>query len=197
MFFKPKGNDSIESDDHLIRLFKKTGDLEILGALYGKYMHLVYGVCLKYLKDREASQDATMQIFEKLIIELPKREVANFKPWLHVITKNHCLMHLRSEKVRSSRQEKIVAEENYFMENSTILHLNNEQVLEQNLQLLKFCIDRLKDEQKECVKLFYIEEQCYQEIAENLKIDLKKVKSYIQNGKRNLKICMENHGQEA
>ena len=197
MFFKPKARELTESDDQLLALFRETADLEYLGKLYGKYLHLVYGVCLKYLKDREASQDATMQIFEKLIVEIPKREILNFKPWLHVITKNHCLMQLRSEKSRNARQEKIVSEQDFFVENAHELHLNNEQGLDQDLKVVRLCIERLKDEQKECVSLFYLQEKCYQEISDDLGVDLKKVKSYIQNGKRNLKICMESHGQEA
>jgi len=194
MFFRQTEKNISESDDWLIAKFKSTGDLEFLGKLFDKYMHLVYGVCLKYLKEREASQDATMQIFEKLMVELPKREVDNFKPWLHVITKNHCLMHLRSQKIKLAQQEKLVSEQDYFMESSVELHHNNEAVLEQDLELLRVCIEQLKTEQKECVRLFYLEEKCYQEISDELSFDLKKVKSFIQNGKRNLKICMEKNG---
>jgi RNA polymerase sigma-70 factor (ECF subfamily) len=134
-----------------------------------------------------------MQIFEKLITELPKRKIENFKPWLHVITRNHCLMYLRSEKTRTSNEERIAESQEFFMESSYDLHLNNEQVLDSDLESLKKCIDELKLEQKECVKLFYLEEKCYQEIADETKYELKKVKSFIQNGKRNLKICMEQH----
>ena len=194
MFVSSKGNIINESDDRLIAKFKSTGDLEYLGKLFDKYMHLVYGVCLKYLKEREASQDATMQIFEKLMVELPKREIDNFKPWLHVITKNHCLMQLRSQKIKFAQQEKLVSEQDYFMESSFELHHNNEPVLEQDLETLRKCIEQLKSEQKECVSLFYLEEKCYQEISDKLSFELKKVKSFIQNGKRNLKICMEKNG---
>ena len=194
MFVSSKGNIINESDDRLIAKFKSTGDLEYLGKLFDKYMHLVYGVCLKYLKEREASQDATMQIFEKLMVELPKREIDNFKPWLHVITKNHCLMQLRSQKIKFAQQEKLVSEQDYFMESSIELHLNNEPVLEHDLETLRKCIEQLKSEQKECVSLFYLEEKCYQEISDKLSFELKKVKSFIQNGKRNLKICMEKNG---
>ena len=194
MFVSSKGNIINESDDRLIAKFKSTGDLEYLGKLFDKYMHLVYGVCLKYLKEREASQDATMQIFEKLMVELPKREIDNFKPWLHVITKNHCLMQLRSQKIKFAQQEKLVSEQDYFMESSIELHLNNEPVLEHDLETLRKCIEQLKSEQKECVSLFYLEEKCYQEISDELNFELKKVKSFIQNGKRNLKICMEKNG---
>lgn len=183
-----------ESDEWLMAKFKSTGDLEYLGRLFEKYIHLVYGVCMNYLKDREESQDATMQIFEKLMVELPKRDIDNFKPWLHVITKNHCLMQLRSMKVKSAQQEKMLVDEAIFMESSHELHHNDEQVLEHDLEALKNCIEQLKVEQKECVKLFYIKEKCYQEISDELNFDLKKVKSFIQNGKRNLKICMEING---
>lgn len=194
MFFKSSSKTSGDSDSWLIDKFRSTGDLDYLGRLYERYMHLVFGVCLKYLKDRETSRDATMHIFEKLIVEIPKRDIENFKPWLHVITKNHCLMHLRAEKSKSARQEKLLEEEAIFMENSIEMHHNNEQVLDSDLDALKKCIDQLKSEQQECIKLFYLEERCYQEISEMTRFDLKKVKSYIQNGKRNLKICMEQHG---
>jgi RNA polymerase sigma-70 factor (ECF subfamily) len=56
---------------------------------------------------------------------------------------------------------------------------------------LEKCIETLGDEQKQCVKLFYLQEKCYKEITESTGFDMNKVKSYIQNGKRNLKICME------
>lgn len=194
MFIKSTGKKNRKADTLLIEEFKSTGDLEVLGKLFEKYMHLVYGVCLKYLKDRESSRDATMQIFEKLIVEIPKRQIDNFKPWLHVITKNHCLMQLRAIKTKSEQQEKMVKNHDFFMENSYEMHPNNESLLERDLEVLRKCIEKLKSEQKECVTLFYLEEKCYQEIAEDMNLELKKVKSYIQNGKRNLKICMEQHG---
>ena len=170
------------------------GDLEDLGKLYERYMHLVYGVCIKYLKDREAARDAVMHIFEKLIIEIPKRQIENFKPWLHVLTKNHCLMQLRAGKAKTSQKEKMLADTGFFMENSYELHPDNEQALERDLAVMKKCIELLKQQQKECVKLFYLEEKSYREISGELDIELKKVKSLIQNGKRNLKICIESNG---
>lgn len=194
MFLNFRKSNSRQTDEWLIAQFRDTGDLEFLGTLYERYMHLVFGLCLKYLKDREASRDATMQIFEKLVVEIPKREIENFKPWLHVLTKNYCLMHLRAEKTKTSQQKKMWESEAFLMESATALHHNDEGKLEEDLEVLKKCIDQLKSEQKECVNLFYIEEKCYQEIADLLDIELKKVKSHIQNGKRNLKICMENHG---
>jgi len=168
-----------------IALYKKNGDLNILGDLYRPYMHLVYGVCLKYLKKREDSQDAVMQIFEKLVDSVAKHDIKNFKSWLYVMTKNHCLMHLRSLKKKNEKSN------DQFMENELIMHHNDEAIDEENIEKLEKCIATLQKEQKICVEMFYLNSKSYKEIVEVTSFDLKKVKSYIQNGKRNLKICME------
>lgn len=180
-----------EAEQELIQAYQKSGDLEILGKLYKEYMHLVYGVCLKYLKNREESQDAVMQIFEKIVVSLTTSEVDNFKSWLYVVSKNHCLMKLRSSKHKQeSRQEDISAS---HVENTLTLHHNDgEDTIEDDLSKLDECLEKLKSEQKTCVQLFYLEKKSYVEIVNQTNFDLKKVKSYIQNGKRNLKLCMEN-----
>ena len=191
MLFKSKAENLHKPDAWLIDKFAKTKQLDYLGILYERYMHLVYGISLKYLQDRPASQDAVMQIFEKLIEEIPKREIANFKSWLYVLAKNHCLMYLRSQRARINQEKHIEEYNEIFMDSNYELHHNNEMKLEQDIQLLKKCIEELRSQQKECVKLFYLEEKCYQEIAEITNFEMKKVKSYIQNGRRNLKICMD------
>lgn len=180
-------NSDIDQDLQLIEAYKTTGDLEVLGKLFGQYTHLVYGVCLKYLKHRENAQDAVMQIFEELITKLPKNEVQNFKSWLHVVTKNHCLMELRSAKSKTIE----VDFSTINMEIASNAHPTSETDIEENIVKLEKCIEKLKNEQKACVKLFYLEKKCYQEITDITSFSIKKVKSYIQNGKRNLKQCIE------
>ena len=179
-----------ETDEELLSEFRSTGDLEILGELYSRYMHLVYGVCLKYLKEREESMDAVMQIFEKLITEIPKHKIENFRSWLHVVTKNYCLMHLRSHRSEEEKYNKWINDPSVFMETTSYLHPidEDEQVMD---KALEDCIERLKDEQKKCIQQFYYENRCYNEIAVNLGLDEKMVKSHLQNGKRNLKLCLE------
>ena len=175
-------------DLELIKRFKRSGALDLLVELYQPYMPLVYGLCLKYLKDREESKDAVMQIFEKLSESLKKHEVQHFKSWLYVSSKNYCLMLLRKKKSILKAHQNIAADD---MENELLMHHDDDNSLELDVDKLKRCIETLVDEQKHCVQLFFLQEQCYKEIAENTGFDLKKVKSYIQNGKRNLKICME------
>jgi RNA polymerase sigma-70 factor (ECF subfamily) len=180
---------SQDADQELIRRYKESGDMKVLGELYNRYMTLVYGVCLKYLKDREQSRDAVMQIFEKLITLLSQHEVGQFRGWLFVTARNHCLMQLRAAK--GIHFEDISDD---FMENQAVLHQEEEPSMESNLRKLEDCIAKLGSEQKECVHLFYIEQRCYKEIVQLTGYDDSKVKSYIQNGKRNLKICMEKDG---
>ncbi len=191
MFYKFSGKIlGKKTDDELITEFSSSGDLEVLGELYSGYMHLVYGVCLKYLKNREESGDAVMQIFEKLITEIPKQKIENFRSWLHVVTKNYCLMQLRTEKTRESKYHEWTMDPGNFMENGYELHPIDKDEPDME-KALADCIERLKDEQKDCIRQFYYENRCYNEIAVNLGIDEKKVKSHLQNGKRNLKLCLE------
>lgn len=161
----------------------------MLGVLYKRYMYLVYGLCMKYLKNRDDSQDAVMQIFETLIHDVPRFEIRNFKSWLYGVSRNHCLMKLRKDHADRNRYEKISAE--IFMETTSVLHPIEETDNQQIQERLKECMEHLKAEQRRCVELFYYQQRCYKEIALELTLDENKVKSFIQNGKRNLKICIE------
>lgn len=176
-------------DVELVAQYKATGDQALVGVLYNRYMTLVYGVCLKYFKDREESRDAVMQIFEKLMVSLKEHEINHFKSWLYATSRNHCLMALRAKKGKNF--EEISPN---FMENGLLLHLQEETELETNLVKLERCIEHLVAEQKDCVTLFYMQQKCYKEIVQITGFDDNKVKSYIQNGKRNLKLCMERNG---
>ena len=183
------------SDEDLLSDYLKYRDMNILGELYARYMHLVYGVCLKYFQSREKSKDAVIQLFEKLVVEIDKHEIRNFKGWLFVVAKNHCLMELRRtriEKVVSISDENELAG---FMEKEPELHPIDREPEDRSEEALNDCIERLKSEQKECILLFYFENKSYREICSTLNLEEKKVKSFIQNGKRNLKICLESKNE--
>jgi RNA polymerase sigma-70 factor (ECF subfamily) len=184
-----------KSDSDLLSDYFRTRDIEVLGELYGRYMHLVYGVCLNYFKDRERAKDSVIQLFEKLVVEMEKHEVRNFKSWLFVVAKNHCLMELRKTstgKMISLSDEIGMAG---FMEKEVELHPIDKEPGEYDAEALNDCIGRLKDEQKTCIRLFYFEDKSYREICSLVNLEEKKVKSFIQNGKRNLKICLESKNE--
>jgi RNA polymerase sigma-70 factor, ECF subfamily len=178
------------TDESLLLEFRERGDIEKLGILYSRYMHLVYGVCIKYLKDRESAKDEVINIFEKLVADVSGHEIVNFKTWLYVVTKNHCLMILRSRKSETERGTIMINDPLWFMENSEELHPIDKDDTPGD-ERLNDCINRLKEEQRRCIRMFYFEDKCYKEISEELNMNEKKVKSYLQNGKRNLRICLE------
>jgi RNA polymerase sigma-70 factor (ECF subfamily) len=175
-----------QTDNEIIELYKKSGDVSLIGKLFTRHTSLVYGVCMKYLKDRETAKDAVMQVFEKLIVSLKNHQVENFQAWLYVTARNHCLMELRSKKGKFMEEISPI-----LMENEFLLHQPVEEEREQDLKKMEDCINKLVDGQQQCVRLFYLEEKCYKEISSATGLDMNKVKSFIQNGKRNLKICME------
>jgi len=176
-----------------IREFRKTGDLEILGKIYYKYIHLVYGVCLKYLKNRDSAQDAVMQIFEKLTVEAIRQEIGHFRNWLYVVAKNHCLMELRKQSIEDERLRNWAEEEKRIMESGFEMHPLDEE--SRISEALRDCINKLSLQQKDCIQLFYFKKKSYRDIASVLRFDEKTVKSNIQNGKRNLKICLESKNE--
>ena len=189
-FIRSKPGKTEFNEQELLTEYRDTGNLEILGIIYERYMPLVLGLCLKYFKDEEQSKDAVMQIFEELVKKLKIHKVSNFKSWLYTLARNHCLMNIRS----SSKHEFVQIEEN-FMENYAFVHLDIDETRENKLHIMEKCIDKLPSEQKDTISLFYLDQKCYKEVSDITGYDLNKVKSYIQNGKRNLKICIEKNSE--
>lgn len=176
-----------QTDKELITAFKQSSDIKFLSHLYQRYMDLVFGVCLTYFKDAERSKDAVMDIFEALHTKLQLHEVDNFKGWLHVLAGNYCLMQLRSP-----RNMKTTEFNTDFMQSARVVHLLGDVMeREENFKHLEGCIEKLPLDQKQSIELFYLQKKCYNEIVAITGFDWNKVRSYIQNGKRNLKLCME------
>ena len=173
------------TDEQVVAAYKQSGDKQFVGELFNRYGPLVFGVCLKYLKNKVAAEDMVMSIFEKLIKLLIEKEVQNFRSWLHVVSRNECLMLLRKQgKIRENS-----------LDESTELEANGSEVDAKQLQEVKLsrleeAVKKLKEKQRICVELFYLQDKCYQDVADATGFSLKEVKSNIQNGKRNLKILL-------
>lgn len=188
MLFNRKHTSKL-SDIELVAEYQKTENSKYVGELFNRYAHLVLGVCLKYLKNSAESQDAVMQIFEKLMDDLKRQNIQNFKSWLHVVSKNYCLMQLRKKKKVNNGE--VFENAEHTLESTN--EIDEIQVKEAQLNQLEEAIEQLKPEQRNCIKLFYLEKKCYQEVASNTGFSEKQVKSYIQNGKRNLKLIITQH----
>ena len=187
-FFKQ--NKAKTSDQELLQRYQSDEDLEALGQLYERYMELVYGLCLKLLKDEMKAEDAVMGIFEELVKKLKTSEVTYFKSWLYMVSKNYCLMQLRREnKNLTSSYDPAFMQ---FLENG---HLNGEPKDDETFVVLEDCVKQLSERQKLCIHMFYYEGKSYKEIAELQELAIDTVRSNIQNGRRNLKNCIEKDRQ--
>ncbi len=180
------------SDEDLLNAISKDDTGNCLSEFYGRYRHLVLGVCIKYMKDTDDAKDIAMQVFEKLILT-DFTEVLNAKAWLYTVARNQCLMALRKKDSTIIRMDLTENKDRMFMESKDSVHpyLNNHAAeKEEELQRLERKIEMLEPKQKICIELFYLKNKCYKEIEEITGYSLNNVKSYIQNGKRNLKLLM-------
>lgn len=180
------GKWSGETDEDLVRAYRTTHDQQVLAELYLRYTDLVYGTSMKYLKNEEWAKDTVMNIYQELVTKLPGHAVDNFKSWLYVVVKNHCLMLLRKEKKAVT-----VEFQPNFVQSEDFSHLDTVLEKEKTLQTLEDCIEGLSAEQKRIIRMFYLEEKCYNQIVTDTGFDWNKVRSLVQNGRRNLKICMD------
>ncbi len=182
---KPEGYDHI-TDAGLLDYYYADKNTEWIGILLQRYTVLLLGVCMKYMKNEEEARDCVQQIFLKVLTDLQKHKVDFFKSWLYTVAKNHCLMKLRAQQGKAIKE---------LTDNTAAVPHTDDtlqlQETEKTYALLEEAIEELSEEQRQCVILFYLQKKSYQHISEKTGYSLMQVKSYIQNGKRNLKLLME------
>lgn len=173
----------------LLKFYQSTGELRYVEAIFQKYHHLVYGMCLKYTADKELAYDLSMEIFEKLIFKLRKAKITSFKHWLFKVIQNECINSFR--KKEQSRKSfdlwKKESEKNIqsYVENEGFLRLINSGLsIEAKIEE---ALHQLPSTQRSCIELFYFDKKNYKEIAVQTGFSNSQVKSYLQNGKKALK----------
>ena len=177
------------TDEELLKRYCDSGELVYFVEAYKRYMPLVYGVALKYLKRPKDAQDAVMQLFEELVVKIKEVEIQSFKAWLYTCIRNNCLMEIRKRSKNLS-----VSLDDSFMEFCDDFHLTVVSESENREESLRECVESLPEKQRISVKYFFFDELSYKEVEERTGFSLKMVKSFIQNGKRNLKLCLERKG---
>ena len=174
------------SDNELLHLYYKYNENKWIGILLQRYTLLLLGTCMKYLKNEEEAKDAVQQIFLKVITELKKSKVEYFKSWIYIIARNYCLMQLRNKNILVEPTEENLQDTDNS--DDIIEELFKKETL---LTALEIAIEQLNEEQKKCITLFYLQQNSYQQIANTTGFSLLQVKSFIQNGKRNLKLLIQ------
>ena len=178
------------SDAELLDRFHRSPTPATLLPLYERYAELIYAWCLRYLGTPERAEDAGAEVFTVLLERLPKHEVSNFRSWLQTVVRNHCLMQLRREH-RDPVQQHAPLES--VVQSADWQHLLDEPS-DTDTRGLHHCMKQLNDEQRRCIRLFYLQEgESYRSIAERLNLSIGQVRSHLQNGRRNLGQCLERY----
>lgn len=173
-------NPTSYSDEELVTFFTQKHNRRALGILFQRYSHLVLGLCLDYLKNREDARDAVMDIFEKTARKLPDQSIEKFRPWLFFVSRNHCIDILRKQLKKVSPE----FSEGLFVDSAGADRLSNKE--ERRIELLSEALSSLKPHQRDCITLFYLKGNSYEQVAQQTGYSIKKVKSFLQNGRRNL-----------
>lgn len=188
---------SSKSDEELILSLNKQSYNDIVNEIFNRYAHILYGLCFRYFKNTEESKDAVQMIFEKVFTDIGSQKVRNLKSWLYVVAKNHCLMQIRRKQIETkeigSESVTPILQKLYDEEMSS--QNENEESENQATKLMQ-CIDMLSNQQGVCINLMYLESKSYKEIAEITGYTTNEVKSFIQNGKRNLRKLLTQHHEE-
>ena len=190
MFFFKKKDISTKEDSVLLAEYRNTGDKTLVGELFKRYAQLVLGTCAFYLEDKDNAKDAVMQIFEKLFVDLRVKEIENFKGWLSFVVRNHCISEIRKRKTAQKKHEGFYEFEYQMPDEETESKINSVND-DEMLAHMHEAMEELRPQQKKCLELFYLNEKSYVEITKLTGYSLNEVKSFIQNGKRNLKLIIE------
>lgn len=182
------------SDEELVRLYRETNDTEYVAALYYRYNNLLAALAWKYIRDEQLATDAVFEVFEILCKDLKRLEVRKFSNWLHSLARNHFLKTVQKDRKWRGIHSDLKESHEPFMESEDDLdqYIRKEEIL----SLMESEMEHLNEAQRTCLRLFYLEDLDYKGVADKTGFELKRVKSHIQNGKRNLKIAMEKHQAE-
>lgn len=174
------------TETELLTRYRETKKPHDLLPLYQQYAGLIYGWCLRYLGTPERAEDAGAEIFPILLTKAAEHEVTNFSSWLQTLVRNHCLMQLRREK-----RDPLQLSGGSLMQMEGLRHQGKVEEHTDTRPLYR-CLKQLRDEQRQCIRLFYLQTgESYRSIAERLNLSVGQVRSHIQNGRRNLKSCLE------
>jgi RNA polymerase sigma-70 factor (ECF subfamily) len=125
-----------------------------------------------------------MEIFESLFHKLSVHRISNFRNWLYSVTRNHCLMIIRKQGSFNRAKNGLHSndDDHEFPE-----YLTEDDEFMYSKKMIMSALDQLNQEQATCIRLMYLDDKSYREISDSTGFSPNEVKSYIQNGKRNLK----------
>jgi len=178
------------SDEQIVEKYQSGHDVYYAALLFERYNEMTVSLALSYLKNETDAEDAVMESFEIMVTDLKKAEVKNFGGWYYSVVRNH-LLKVKRKRERYSSVDLIEGYHDSAGEDAKFESIFNDDQTDGD-RLIDETLKELKPMQAKCLQLFYLDGKSYKEIVSELKISEKEVKSHVQNGKRKMKIILEN-----
>ncbi|BEU97697.1 sigma-70 family RNA polymerase sigma factor [Acidovorax sp. DW039] len=182
------------TDRELMELIDRVAaqDDRALKALYDRTSSKLYGLALRILRERDAAEDALQEAFLAIWRGAGSYRASLSPPlaWMGLIVRSRALDALR--KRTSDRAD--VTDELDDLLSETLAGdaanpMDTADASEQAFALHQ-CLSRLEGKQREVVSLAYLRDQSHGELAEQLKLPLGTVKTWIRRGLEQLRQCM-------
>ena len=175
-------------ESSLLLKYLKTNDLSYLLELYRPYMHLVYGLAFKYVKDPKQSQEIVYCIFKKLIKDIKRQEVRVFGNWLYNLSLDFCKQWRDRGRTES---DQIVALGGSTQTPVEFYDDKDDDSFEEEISSMEDEVMRIKSQQEKCSQLFFKEQRCFQEIADITGWEVSEIKYHVKNAKRKTNIYQD------
>jgi RNA polymerase sigma-70 factor, ECF subfamily len=144
------------------------------------YRRKVFGLAYSYLRNREAAEDVTQEVFIKIWRALSSYDGrASMSTWIYTITRNASLSALRTQRTHASLSDPEVMEE---VDQAT--DAPGDAAVD--AAALMRMVDTLPSKQRQVVMLFYMQEQSHEEVAAMLAMPIGTVKTLLHRARARL-----------
>jgi len=141
----------------------QAGDLSPASEIYDRYSGRIYNFALRFLKNSEAAEDATQEVFVKMIRHASQFQGdAKLSTWLFSITANWCRDYLRKADNKSKESDDVLVTLPAPLENSPDRNLEQRE----NEARIQRALKALTPEQREAILLSRYQGLSYAEIAQ-------------------------------
>ncbi len=187
----------MEDLKHLVELSKK-GDQQAIAQLYEQTSRRAYYLAKQLVKDEDQAQDIVQDAYVKVFTNLPLLEqVENFQGWLNTIVVNRSKDYLKKKKPMLFSQ--MVSEEDEgseldFEDEGGYFSPDQKVDYAETKRLIQGMIDRLPQEQRMAIVLFYLEEMPVKQIARVMECSEGTVKSRLNYGRKAIKAQVSGSG---
>ena len=150
------------SDQELMRLIQ-AGDFSPASEIYDRYSGRIYNFALRFLKNSEAAEDATQEVFVKMLKHANQFQGdAKLSTWLFSITANWCRDYLRKADNKSKESDDVLVTLPTPAEHAPDRKLEQRE----DAQRLQQALQALTPEQREAILLSRYQGLSYAEIAQ-------------------------------